>query len=119
MILDPGEGRVTDRLRRLLSAKKKPDGVCVFWKGVAHELRRAAAELGLEIGSDLQLVGWAVEEFYEVEHASTYVGLEVPPAVVWQAADMAQAALDRLEARRRGLKSSPARISVPTRIRGE
>ncbi len=54
-----------------------------------------------------------------LEHAATYAAGAVPAAVVWKAGDMAQAALDRLEARRRGLESSPARISVPTRIRRE
>ena len=60
----------------------------------------------------------AVEEFYEMEHAATYAGGTVPAAVVWKAADMAETALDRLEARRRGLKSSASRICTTTVITG-
>ncbi len=106
-----------ERLKRALSEENRPDGFCVFWKDAAGRLKAAADELGLAIGTDLRVVGWAVEEFYDLEHQSTWGTKHVPPAVVWRAADMAEAALDRLEARRRGLEGSPIRISVPTAIR--
>jgi DNA-binding LacI/PurR family transcriptional regulator len=108
-----------DRLKRLLSAKNRPDGFCAFWKDAAGKLKAAADELGLAVGTDIQVVGWAVQEFYELEHQSTWGKGQVPPAIVWQAADMAEAALDRLEARRRGLKGNAIRISVPTKLRGK
>ncbi len=118
MVIDTSDGDVASRVSKLLSRKGRPDGICAFWKGAARELKRTAEDLGVRIGTDIQIVGWAVEEFWESEHASTYGGMETPAAVVWRAEDMAEAALEKLEARRRGLKSKPARICVPTRIRG-
>jgi LacI family transcriptional regulator, galactose operon repressor len=119
MVIDTSTEGSRDRLTELLSRKDRPDGACAFWKGVADQLKKSAEELGLRIGTDLRVVGWAVEEFWEIEHASTYSGMNLPPAVVWSAADMAEAALDRLEARRRGQVNKSVRISVPTRIRGK
>jgi DNA-binding LacI/PurR family transcriptional regulator len=116
-ILDVSGQSAQPRLEELMSGSERPDGLLVFWKGLARVLKTVCDERDIAPGRDLTLVGWAVEEFYEMEHSSTYAGGAVPPAVVWRAGDMAQAALDRLEARRRGLESSPARISVPTRIR--
>ncbi|MHC4916730.1 MAG: GntR family transcriptional regulator [Planctomycetota bacterium] len=117
-IIDVNARDSQPRLRKLMSGGTRPDGACVFWKGLARAVKSVCDEQDVALGRDLTLVGWAVEEFYEMEHAATYAGGTVPAAVVWRAADMADAALDRLEARRRGLKSGTARISVPTRIRG-
>jgi len=105
------------QLGRLLARKNRPDALCVFWKGVADESKKTTARLGLQIGTDIQVIGWSVEEFWESEHASTYQGMDVPPAVVWSAADMVEAALDRLEARRRGGAGKSVRINVATKIR--
>jgi DNA-binding LacI/PurR family transcriptional regulator len=119
MLIDTSVSGSGQRLRKLFSRNKKnrPDGVCAFWKGAAEELKKTADDLGLAIGTDLRVMGWAVEEFWENEHASTYQGTELPPAVVWSATDMVEAALDRLDARRRSLASKSVRINVPTIIR--
>jgi DNA-binding LacI/PurR family transcriptional regulator len=116
-VVDTSADDAPDRIRQMLSGADRPDGVCAFWKNAAGKLKTAADELGLVIGTDLRVIGWAVEEFYESEHQTTWGKGRVPPAVIWRAADMAEVALDRLEARRRGLKGSAVRINVPTRIR--
>jgi LacI family transcriptional regulator len=99
----------------LLSTDDRPDALLVFWKGMAREVRAAAEVLELQIGTDLMLVGWCVEELYESEHAAVFAGCEVPPAVVWRASDMADAALERLEVLRKG--GGPRRTCVPVRLR--
>lgn len=119
--IDPGhvvrirEENMPARLRELLTREDRPDGLLVFWTRMARELVSITRELGLQIGSDIKVVGWSVEELYESEHAVTYAGGKVPPAVLWKASDMAEAALERLGARRQG--GGTRRTCVPVRIR--
>ena len=115
--LDASEGDRDAMIRELLERPDRPDGICVFWKNLARQVKSIADELGIRVGTDLELVGWTVEEFWEEEHAANFPMKDVPPAVVWSAKDMAGAALERLELRRSGKAGKPLRINVPTRIR--
>ena len=91
-----GEGSF-EEVRALLSGAHRVDGLFVLWGGAARLVRTVADELGLVIGKDLHLVGWTMEELYEFEYAKIFKGCELPPAVVWRAADMAETALERLD----------------------
>jgi DNA-binding LacI/PurR family transcriptional regulator len=104
-------------IRRLLSGKKRPDGILCFGEGALALLLRVASELQLVPERDFHMVGWVVEELYETEFAAKFNGGPVPPAVVWKASSMVEWALKLLLARREGENGGPVRISVPTSIR--
>jgi DNA-binding LacI/PurR family transcriptional regulator len=112
-----GESGLAERARRLLSASDRPSGVIALWQGEALALARAAAELNLSIGKDFEMVGWCREEEYEESYAPRFRPGEVPPTVVWSAAAMAEAALDRISLRRSDPAKPALRIKIPTRLR--
>ena len=103
--------------RELLSRPDRPDGIVSLYLETATQLVRAARELGLRIGRDLDLVGWCTEEQYERDWLPLFGGEPAAPCVVWSPARMAELAVDRLEARRRNPRLEPVRISVPVEVR--
>jgi len=109
---------VQEAARALLDRRERPDGVAVFTKAAAQAVRDAAAAASLEIGTDLFLVGWTVEDCFESEHRAVFAGGPVPPAVVWRAKDMAEAAMDMLTANQAD-QSAGRRVLVPTRLKLE
>lgn len=107
---------VDEAARALLARSDRPDGIAAFTKGSAQALKQAADAAGLTIGKDLLLVGWTVEDCYESEHRSVYAGGPIPPAVVWSAREMAEAALDLLHTHPDGAPAG-RRVLVRTRLR--
>ena len=105
-----------ERARRLLAGPDRPTGIFALWQGCAWALAREAAERNLEIGRDFELVGWCREEEYEESYAPRFPPGQVPPTVVWSAAAMAEAALDRISLRRADPARTALRIKIPTRL---
>ncbi len=105
------------RARELLSGADRPTAVLALWQYTAAALGKVAREMGLVVGRDLEVVGWAREEDFDRTHATAFAGTETPPAVVWSVAEMAEAALGRLQLRRERPGLAPLRIKVPTRLR--
>jgi DNA-binding LacI/PurR family transcriptional regulator len=110
-------GELLERARRLLAGPNRPTGVFALWQGCAWALARAAAELGLALGKDIEMVGWCREEEYEESYAPRFRPGPVPPTIVWSAAAMAEAALDRISLRRADPTRPTLRIKIPTRLR--
>lgn len=115
-IMDVEGGALEAAARELLARKPRPDGVTVFTKDAARALRAAAAQAELVIGKDLRVIGWTVEDCFESEHAATFAGGPLPPAVVWQARDMAEAAVELLVSGPQARKPG-RRVLVPVRIK--
>jgi DNA-binding LacI/PurR family transcriptional regulator len=111
------EGEIAEQARRLLSESNHPTGILALWQANALALARAAAELGLVVGKDFEMVGWCREEEYGESYAPRFRPGEVPPTVVWSAAAMAEAALDRISLRRSDPAKPALRIKIPTRMR--
>lgn len=107
---------VQEAARALLRRRERPDGVAVFTKLAARAMRDAAQAEGLEIGKDLLMIGWTVEDCFETEHHAVFAGGPVPPAVVWRAKDMAEAALDILAANQ-SVQITGRRVLVSTRLK--
>lgn len=93
-IIDSREGAMESRLRDLLSRPSRPQGLAVFTKSEVQTLKSVCDEMGLKVGKDLFVVGWSVEDCVDSEYYSIFRGAEPPPAIVWSARDMANAALD-------------------------
>jgi len=117
MVADTTRGEAEAAARGLLDRPGRPDAVLCFWKGAAKAMMSVAEQLKLEIGGDLLVVGWSVEEAYESEHLAVYAGGAVPPAVVWKASTMAERALALLAERRAGRAGEPVRVCVPARLK--
>jgi DNA-binding LacI/PurR family transcriptional regulator len=104
-------------LMRMLSRPDRPTAVLAMWQTAAQAVAAVAGELGLEIGSDLDVVGWVTEQGYDAVHRPNFRAGAVPPAVTWSVADMAEAALARLVERRENPGMAPVHVRIPTRLR--
>jgi DNA-binding LacI/PurR family transcriptional regulator len=102
--------------KRLLGGKDRPTAVLCMWRGQTILVARAAKELGLKIGRELDLVGWTTEDEYEALIAEAFADVRVPAMVVWDHRDMAKIALERIELRRRSPDLHPVRITVPVQL---
>jgi DNA-binding LacI/PurR family transcriptional regulator len=110
----PCRGRnAAPEARKLLSRKNRPEAVLAMWKGIAVELVTAARELGLRLGRDLEIVGWAREDEYERSYRPAFNGEALQPAVLWSPRQMAELAVERLAARRRNPDLAPVKTNVP------
>ena len=105
--------------RKLLARRDRPTGVLALWQGIGQSVARAAREMGLVIGKDLDLVGWSVREDAGTQELLDQAG---PAAkVLWSAADLAELCMVRLLQRRTdphvpvSLTRVPVRLQVPDR----
>jgi LacI family transcriptional regulator len=111
------EAGAAARARELLSGSDRPAAVIALWSGLAAAVASAAAELGLELGRDLELVGWSMEEVYENSYRPLFNGGRVPPTVTWSARAMAEAAFARLAERRLNPGLPALRVKIPVKLR--
>jgi DNA-binding LacI/PurR family transcriptional regulator len=103
--------------KKLLSGPARPDGVLALWQRCTHFLVRAADELGLTPGRDFEMVGWSTENEYASAYVPQFSGGEPPPAIVWDTAAMADAAVSRLAERRLNPGLRPIKLKVPVGLR--
>jgi DNA-binding LacI/PurR family transcriptional regulator len=104
-------GRVEKLLR-----EHRPDGVVALWRPLATAASAAAERLGLEVGSDLRLVGWSCDEMHEEGFAALFAGKAVPAAVSWSITAMAELAMARLAQRRESPDLPISCTTVPVRL---
>jgi DNA-binding LacI/PurR family transcriptional regulator len=116
-IAEAPEVDTREAARELLSRPDRPDGILALWRGAALETAAAARELGLELGRDVQLVGWCAEEQYAEGWLPHFAPAAVPAVVSWSMAALAEAAVARLAERRAHPGMIPLRLAVPTRLR--
>jgi DNA-binding LacI/PurR family transcriptional regulator len=106
-----------ERARELLSRRERPEAILALWQSDALALARAAADLGLEVGKDFQMVGWCPEELYAAQYAPGFAPGAVPPTITWSIRTMADTAVARLDERREHAGLPALRVKVPVRLR--
>ncbi len=104
---------------RALKSRGRPTGVLALWSPMMAGLLRAAGELGFKPGRDFDAVGWSTEEGYERDYLALFHGERPAPAVTWSVAEMAGAALKRLNERRADPEMPRMQIKVSPRLRTE
>jgi DNA-binding LacI/PurR family transcriptional regulator len=104
---------------KLLSGAKRPTAVFALWQSAVAAVVRAASELGLTVGKDFDMVGWANEEDYEEDFRSLFDPGNVPAAITWKMSSMAETALERLELRRTRPDLPAIQLRIPTRLYSE
>jgi DNA-binding LacI/PurR family transcriptional regulator len=114
--VDPSAGEPGTAARRLLAGADRPTSVLALWRSQALEVAAAAAELGLALGRDLDLVGWVVEEMY-ASYAAEFPGGVAPPTVVWSSADLARMVVARFADRLADPRLPAMRIDVAARLK--
>ncbi len=119
LIVDLPPGDRSEAARELLSRPKRPRAVLALWRDSALEIVRAARELGIELGKDLDMVGWCTEEQYAGEFVPHFNGGAVPPTVTWSVETLAETAVARLAARRERPDLPCTRINIETRLRAD
>lgn len=114
-IIIPGADLEKDAME-LLSRKDRPDGVLALWADHAIAIGRAAERLGLQFGTDFDLVGWATERVYENQFVPIFERSGVPATVVWSTAEIAEICMMRLLWHLREPDLKPLQMIVPTRL---
>jgi DNA-binding LacI/PurR family transcriptional regulator len=117
--LTADSGKEYETARALLERKNRPTGVLALWRHPALALAQAAADLGLAIGRDVDIVGWTSEEQYDAHYRAQFREDVPPVAIVWSARAMAEASMTRLVQRRADPGMAALQIRVPTRLRTE
>lgn len=102
---------------KLLGAKERPRAVLALWQGMGEAMARAAAKKKLKIGYDFDLVSWSTEEDYETHFVPIFPVGQVPAAVVWRVADMAERCIALLAQRRANPGLPAMNVRVATRLR--
>jgi DNA-binding LacI/PurR family transcriptional regulator len=108
---------IRGRARALLSRPDHPTAILSLWQDVAAAVVQAAEDAGRVPGRDFELVGWDTEESYPGRFRSLFRRGRVQPAITWSMARMAEAALDRLEERRRHPHSPALTLEISTQLR--
>ncbi|HOX07822.1 MAG TPA: substrate-binding domain-containing protein [Planctomycetota bacterium] len=104
--------------RAFLQRPDRPVAVLALWQTAARSLVRAAREMGLKLGRDLEVVGWALEEHFERSYVRDCPELrESCACVTWSMADVGRTVLARIAERRREPDLPAARILLPMKLR--
>jgi LacI family transcriptional regulator len=112
---DTPRQKIPETARALLSRPDRPTAVLALWYDAASEIAQAAAEMGLTLGRDLDVVGWTPEESLDTYRGFFKHGV-VPPAMVWSATELARVAIARLVERRQHPARPSTLLKVPTRL---
>ncbi len=110
-VFTPSEPAPGEALLRLAEAGDGPTAAAILWPEVLDDVGRALAASNK--GGKLELAAWwgAVPERRE-RWARDFPQLAVPDGVSWSTAEMADLALDRLEALLAGASARPASRSI-------
>ena len=108
-----------EKARELLALPDRPRAVLALWQGLAQSVARAAGELGLVLGQDLDIVGWSSEESYASDYASGFRSTPVPPTITWSIGILAERCIERLIEREADPNRPTTVIKVPTRLRAQ
>lgn len=100
----------------MLVSPDRPTAVIALWNDLSHSLIGAADDLGLQLGRDLEMVGWSTLEQYEGDYLQRFVTQAPQPAVVWSVREMAEICITRLAQRRVDPGMPVTRTRVPTRL---
>lgn len=117
LMYSAAEDEVLAGARSLIASRKRFDGVVALWSTHAAAVARAAAEGGLVIGRDFQLVGWCPEELYAREYVPAFGGARVAPAITWSIRAMADAVMALLAERRANPGLPPLRVRIPATLK--
>jgi DNA-binding LacI/PurR family transcriptional regulator len=104
--------------REYLQRPNRPKAILALWQTAALALARAARELGLKLGHDLELVGWSLEEHLERSYmADCPELLKNCATVTWSMADVGHLIFNRIEERKREPELPAARVLLPMKLR--
>ena len=115
-VVDGADSRDPGPVQALLSRPDRPTGLICLWGSMAIGAVRAAAQLGLRPGRDLDVVGWGTDEHFE-NYAAAFPDGQVPATVTWRVESLAEATLARLAERRAKPDLPKVRVNIETRLR--
>jgi LacI family transcriptional regulator len=102
--------------RTLLSSPGRPHAILALWQSCAVALMAAAADLGLYLHKDFELVTWGIEENRQEVYSQRFRQGAIPPMICWSAVRMSELAIARLAASVETRDRSPMRINIPVRL---
>jgi DNA-binding LacI/PurR family transcriptional regulator len=108
--------KVCRKAREVLSGPERPTGILALWQGISEGVARAAQELGLILGRDLDLVGWSTAEHYRDEYLRKMPDDYESPAITWKIETMSEICLARLETRRSHPQLPISKTRVPVSL---
>jgi DNA-binding LacI/PurR family transcriptional regulator len=104
-------------VRRFLDQASRPCACLALWRLVAIEIWREARRRGMVLGRDIEIVGWSTEELFHENYAPHFGDGPLSATIVWNMKDAANAALDRIDERRRKPELALLRSRVPVRLK--
>jgi len=116
LLRDTPRAQVGEAARRMLSRPDRPTAMLALWHESVAGIVAAAGELGLRLGSYLEIVGWASEEQYDTVYRALFGNVPLPATMVWSCAELARVAIARLAERRAAPKSGATLVKVPMRM---
>jgi DNA-binding LacI/PurR family transcriptional regulator len=105
------------RLRQLLARPDRPTAILALWQPNASEAAAAVRGAGLELGRNVDLVGWVTAERYDRAMSEFRANGAVPAMVTWRVAEMAEMAIGRLCSRRERPAEAPVIVNIRTSLR--
>jgi DNA-binding LacI/PurR family transcriptional regulator len=106
-----------EKARSLLSRGTRPDGIIAPYHGSSKILASVIRREGVELGTEVHMVGWCPEELWGASWQAPLAGGPVPPVITWSVDTMAETALARITERRANPGQPPLRVKVPTRLK--
>lgn len=115
--VSPRSSDLAARASLFLAQPHRPTAILALWPSTAVALATAARKARLAAGKDFEMVGWCAEEIYEGTFIPSLGGMRLAATVVWSAAAMAAAAIQRLIERRSDPARPSLRLNIATRLR--
>lgn len=115
LVLELPEGVPSGAVIDLLNRSDRPTGILALWQARCLEAVRAAQGRRIELGKDLDLVGWCPEEDYDLGYRASFGGY-VPPTITWSIASMAHNAIARLAQRRMRPSLPPLWMNIEVKL---
>lgn len=114
-VLGHGACEDAERVRELIARPDRPTALIAPWRGPAFLAAKAARDLGLVLGKDIDIVGWNTEEQRAESLSERPAGIEIP-TVYWSMREMSRTAIRLLAERIRQNQEERIQAVIPTRL---
>jgi len=104
------------RLRKCLESSPKPVAIICLWTNLTVEVYRLINEMGLKYKKDVFILGWCVEELFDIRFKSVFAKNEIPDYISWSYKQIASMTIDHFTNKVNSLKHEAIRKTVPVTL---
>ncbi len=107
----------TEAISQILMLKDRPTALLAMWQDATIATVHALNDLGLNLGKDIDVVGWCTEMNYSDLGMRLWSGRYHLPMVTWNTDTLAAVVVDRLIQRGKKPGLPPLNITVPATLK--